>query len=130
MQHALFTAIRPCLSILFVVCALSCGPNSVMTESSPTLVNAQGRASLGYLEHRGEMYDLREWSSFAHDRGESNYAFTPSLAGPTIAGIGWLAMPSSIADVQFNMIRVDEPTRMFGLENPERYQCVEVTIID
>ena len=92
MRHAIRAAIRPVLTILLVVGALNCGPRSVKTEFSPTLVDAQGRPSLGYLEHRGEMYDLRDWRLAMYDADEKSRTIAHIAVGPTMAGIGFYSV--------------------------------------
>ncbi len=128
MRHALRTAIRPCLSILLVACALSCGSRSVKTEFSPALVNAQGQPSLGHLEHRGEMYDLRAWSSTVHDANERNSTVALPFLRPTIAddGSGLYLMTTTTTTLP----SVDLQFQMFGLEDLEEEQCVEITDVD
>ncbi len=129
MRHALRAAIRPALTILLVVCALSCGPKSVETEFSPWLVDAQGRPSLGYLEHRGEMYDLRDWSSSVYDDGEGNNGLAGMILFPTMADSG-----GGFYSVTFisQPVLGDMEARMFGfgLEDLEEEQCVEITDLD
>lgn len=131
MQHALRIATRPCLSVLFVVCALSCGTKSVKTEFSPALVDAQGRPSLGYLEHRGEMYDLRDWSSSVYEPGEKDDAFARLFLSPTIAddGSGFYSVTSISHTFHVEM---STPVVLFEgpFEEPEEDQCLELADID
>lgn len=125
MQHALRIATRPCLSVLFVVCALSCGSKSAKTEFSPLLVDAQGRPSLGYLEHRGEMYDVRNWRLAGYDADDKSKTFAHIAVGPTIAGIGFYSVTlNSYAG------HVAGKTHVVVFEDPAEDQCVEITIID
>lgn len=125
MRHAIRAAIRPTLTILLIVCALSCGPRSVKTEFSPVLVDAQGRPSLGYLEHRGEMYDVRDWRLAGYDADDKSKTFAHIAVGPTIAGIG-------IYSVTLNSYagHVAGETHVVVFEDPVEDQCVEITIID
>ncbi|MCZ6651878.1 MAG: hypothetical protein O7D91_02490 [Planctomycetota bacterium] len=127
MRHAIRAAIRPALTILLVVCALSCGPKSVKTQFSPALVDAQGRPSLGYLEHRGEMYNLRDWSSSVYDTDDRDKAFAHSIVGPTIAddgsGFYWVTLISFPVDV-------DGETHIVMFEVPVEDQCVETADVD
>jgi hypothetical protein len=127
MRQVILTATRPALTILLVACALSCAPRAVKTAFSPVLVDAQGRPSLGYLEHRGEMYDLRDWSSSVYDEGESDKAFANVFLGPTIADDGsgsyWVTPISRLVVEQVRIFG-------FGLEDPEEDQCVEITDLD
>ena len=125
MQHSLRLVIRPCLSILFVVCALSCGPRSVKTAFSPALVDAQGPPSLGYLEHRGEMYDVRDWRLAGYDADDKSKTFAHIAVGPTIAGIGFYSVTlNSYAG------HVAGETHVVMFEEPVEDQCVEITITD
>ena len=129
MRHAIRAAIRPVLTILLVVGALNCGPRSVKTEFSPTLVDAQGRPSLGYLEHRGEMYDLRDWRLAMYDADEKSRTIAHIAVGPTMAGIGFYSVPLSSHTVHVEM---NTPVVMFEgpFEDPEEDQCVEIADVD
>ena len=130
MRQAIVTTIRPALTILLVVGALICGPRSVKTEFSLVLVDAQGRPSLGYLEHRGEMYELRDWSLAGHDVGGKNNTFAHFAVGPTIAddGSGFYSVTLSSHTVHVEM---NSPVMFEGpFEEPEEDQCVEITTID
>ena len=129
-RHALVIAIRPCLSLLFVVCALSCGSRSVKTTTSPMLVDAQGRPSLGYLEHRGEMYELRDWSLAGYDVGGKYDTLAHFAVGPTMAASGGffsVTLRSHTVHVEMNT-----PVGMFEgpFEGPEEDQCVEIADLD
>ena len=127
MRHAIRAAIRPTLTILLIVCALSCGPKSAKTEFSPVLVDAQGRPSLGYLEHRGEMYDVRDWRLAGYDADDKSKTFAHIAVGPTIAddgsGFYWVTLISHTGQVDMESLVV-----MF--EDPVEDQCVEITEID
>ena len=127
MRHAIRAAIRPTLTILLIVCALSCGPRSVKTEFSPVLVDAQGRLSLGYLEHRGEMYELRDWSLATYDADEKSRTIAHIAVGPTIAddgsGFYWVTLTSQL-------VEVDMETHVVTFEDPVEDQCIEITEID
>ncbi len=113
MRHAIRAAIRPALTILLVVCALSCCTKSVKTEFSPVLVGAQGRPSLGYLEHRGEMYYLRDWRLAIYDADEKSRTIAHIAVGPTMAGIGFYSVTlNSYAGP------VDGETHVVLFENP------------
>ncbi len=127
MRHAMRAVIRPALTILLVVCALSYGPRSVKTAFIPVLVDAQGRPSLGYLEHRGEMYDLRDWSSSVYDPGKMGGTFAHIAVGPTIAddGSGFY----SITLFSFP-VDVDGEPHVVMFDEPVEDQCVEITTID
>lgn len=125
MRHATHAAIRPVLMILFVVCAISCGSRSVKIGFSPALVNAQGRPSLGYLEHRGEMFDLRDWSSSVYDADESDKTLAHPILLPTIAGIGFYSVTLGSYTAH-----VDGETHVVMFEEPVEDQCVEITITD
>lgn len=130
MRHAMRAAIRPALTVLLVVCALSCGPRPVKTEFRPLLVDAEGRPSLGYLEHRGEMYDLRDWSLAGHDPGKMGGTFAHIAVGPTIAddGSGFYSVTLSSHTVHVEM---NSPVMFEGpFEEPEEDQRVEITTID
>ncbi len=130
MRHAIRATIRPALTILLVVGALSCGPRSVKTELSPALVDAQGRPSFGYLRHRDELWDLRDWSWTVHEAGEGDKAVAHPILLPTIAGIGWVTVASPFVDAQVHMIGIDEQVNLFGFEDLEEDQCVEIVDID
>lgn len=127
MRQVILTATRPSFTILLVVCALSCAPKPVKTQFSPVLVDAQGRPSLGYLEHRGEMYDLRDWSSSVYDPDERDKAFALPILGPTIAddgsGFYWVTPVSRVVVEQVRIFG-------FGLEDLEEQQCVELLDLD
>ncbi len=127
MRQVIVTTIRPALTILLVGGALICGPRSVKTEFSPALVDARGRPSLGYLEHRGEMCDLRDWSLGTYGPDEKNRTFAHFAVGPTIAddGSGFYLVTATLpsVDLQFQMFG-------FGLEDLEEEQCVELSDLD
>ncbi len=125
MRQVILAAIRPALTILLVVGALICGPRSVKTEFSPVLVDAQGRPSLGYLEHRGEMYDLRDWRLAGYDGDDKSRTFAHIAVGPTIAGIGSYSVTlNSYAGP------VDGETHVVLFEDPVEDQCVEIADVD
>ena len=125
MRQALNIMIRPCLSVLLIGCALSCGPKSAKTEFSPLLVDEQGRPSLGYLEHRGEMYDLRDWSLGTYDPDEKSRTFAHFAVGPTIAGIGFRSVTLSSYTVH-----VDGQPHVVMFDGPVGDQCVETADLD
>ena len=125
MRHAISTAIRPALTIMIVVGMLSCGLKSVKTELSPMLVDAQGRPSLGYLEHRGEMYELRDWRFAEKDVDGKFNTLAHFAVGPTMAGIGFYSVTlNSFAGP------VDGETHVVLFEEPVEDQCVEIADID
>ncbi len=127
MRKVILAAIRPVLTILLVVCALSCAPKPVKTQISPVLVEAQGRPSLGYLEHRGEMFELRDWSLAGFDVGGKHNTFAHIAVGPTIAddGSGFY----SVTLISFP-VEVDGQTHVVMFDDPVEDQCVEITTID
>lgn len=125
MRRAIRGAIWPAFTILLVVCAISCTPRSAKTDFSPALVDAQGRPSLGYLEHRGEMHDLRDWSSSVYDPIDRNNIFTHRFLGPTIADDG-----SGFYMVIATSRIIDEQVLMFGFEDPVEGQCIEISDIE
>ncbi len=129
MRHALLAAIRPVLTILLVVCALCCAPKPVKTQISPVLVEAQGRPSLGYLEHRGEMFELRDWSLAGYDVGGKHNTFAHIAVRPTIAdGSGFYSVTLISHTVHVEM---NSPVMFEGpFEDTEEDQCVEITTID
>ncbi len=134
MRHALRIVIRPCLSILFAVCALSCGAKSVKTEFSPVLVDAQGRPSLGYLEHRGEMYELRDWRLAGYDPGERNETIADFFPAPMIADEGILTglLNGTFRSVsgRINLFEIEHQFLIFGFDDTEEDQCVELSDLD
>ena len=134
MRHALFIAIRPCLSILFVVCALSCAPKSVKTAFRPLLMDAQGRPSLGYLEHRGELYELRDWRLAGYDEGQRNEPVADFFPAPMIADEGSLTglLNGTFLSVsrRINLFEIEHQFIIFGFEDTEEDQCVEIADID
>ncbi len=125
MRHAIRATIRPALTILLVVGALSCGPRSVKTEFRPALVDAQGRPSLGYLEHRGEMHDLRDWRLAGYDEDDKSRTFAQFAVRLTIAGIGFYS-------VTLNTYagHVAGETHVLMFEGPVENQCVETADLD
>ena len=127
MRQALCIMIRPCLSVLLIACALSYAPKSVKTVFSPVLVDAQGRPSLGYLEHRGEMYELRDWKLAGYDSDDKSRTIAHIAVGPTIAddgtGLYWVTLTSQL-------VEVDMETHVVTFEDPVEDQCVEFTISD
>ncbi len=134
MRQALSIILRPCVLILVVTCALSCGPRSAKTESSPTLVDAQGRPSLGHLEHRGEMYELRDWRLAGYDAGERNETIADFFPGPTIADEGRLTglLNGSFRSVlgRITVIDIEQQFLSIGFEDEEEDQCVETADLD
>ncbi len=130
LRQVILAAIRPVLTILLVVCALSCAPKPVKTQISPVLVEAQGRPSLGYLEHRGEMFELRDWSLAGYDVGGKHNTFAHIAVGPTIAddGSGFYSVTLSSHTVHVEM---NSPVMFEGpFEEPEEDQCVEIADLD
>ncbi|MCH8970176.1 MAG: hypothetical protein IIA66_13790 [Planctomycetes bacterium] len=97
------------------------------TEFRPLLVDAQGRPSLGYLEHRGEMYDLRDWSLATDDDDEKSRTFAHFAVGPTIAddGSGFYGMMLISFPVEG-----DGASHVVMFEEPGEDQCVEIADID
>lgn len=55
-------AARPSLFVILLLTSgvLGCNSQPVVSTFSPALFDKLGRPSLGYLEHRGTMYDLRD----------------------------------------------------------------------
>ena len=125
MRQAIVTTIRPALTILLVVGALICSPRSVKTEFSPVLVDAQGRPSLGYLEHRGEMYELRDWRLAGYDADDKSKTFAHIAVRPTMAGIGFYSVP-------LNSYAGHGPgqTHVVLFRDPVGDQCVEIADVD
>ena len=134
MRQAIRVMIRPAFTIILVGCALSCGPRSAETEFSPMLVDAQGRPSLGHLEHRGEMYELRDWRLAGYDAGERNETIADFFPGPTIADEGRLTglLNGSFRSVlgRFTVIDIEQQFLIFGFEDEEEDQCVEIADVD
>ncbi len=134
MRQALSIMLRPCLLVLLVACALSRGPRSAETEFSPTLVDAQGRPSLGYLEHRGEMYELRNWRLAGYDAEERNETVADFFPAPMIADEGRLTglLNGIFRSVggRINVIDIEQQFLIFLFEDPEEDQCVEIADID
>jgi hypothetical protein len=102
----------------------------VKTEFSPALVDAQGRPSLGYLEHRGEKYDLRDWRLAGYEEGEGNNTIAHIAVGPTMAATGGFF--SVTLNSYASPVEMNTPVVMFEgpFEEPREDQCVEIADID
>lgn len=71
-------AARPSLFVILLLTSgvLGCNSQPVVSTFSPALFDKLGRPSLGYLEHRGTMYDLRDAAHpVFREGGRDQFAF-------------------------------------------------------
>lgn len=128
MRHAIRAAIRPTLTILLIVCALSCGPRSVKTEFSPVLVDDQGRLSLGGFEHRGQRYELWDLMDAGYRAGHDDAFVREFAINNTLLG-GFVRVVSSDAANISTSFLLDSSDPQF-YEDDATQQCVEILSAD
>lgn len=56
----MFRLVRACCVLCTFVLLSSCKSQQPLAKSQPSLIDGQGRTSLGYLKHRSEYHSLRD----------------------------------------------------------------------